>query len=182
MKTKLMWFAAAAATLLIFGCVAKNSVSDVDLGLRHTDLLNDSSVKLRGVEYDATPAGESKLISRAFENAPPMISHDVEGMTEMGKDGNQCTACHLPEMAAFAKATPMPKTHFVDIRNDGVKKLTVHDLGGKMSDVRYNCTQCHVPQAVGAAPTVENTFGVVLRNEKTKTSSNLIDTLNDGVR
>ncbi|GHV59734.1 periplasmic nitrate reductase, electron transfer subunit [Campylobacterota bacterium] len=182
MKTKLMWFAAAAATLLIVGCAAKNAVSDADLGLRHTDLLNDNSVKLRGVEYDPTLAGESKLIDRAFENAPPLISHDVTGMTEMGKDGNQCTTCHLPEMAELVNATAMPKTHFVDISNDGVSKLTVRDLKGKMSETRYNCTQCHVPQAIGADLGVENTFGVVLRDSKTKTSSNLIDTLNDGIR
>ena len=171
-----------AAALAIYGCSAKNSISDVDLGLRHTDLLSESGVKLQGVEYDPTVAGESKLIDRAFENAPPLISHDVTGMTEMGKDGNQCVTCHLPEMAELINATAMPKTHFVDISNDGVKKLTVRDLKGKMSDVRYNCTQCHVPQAVGVEAVVENTFGVVLRDSKTKTSSNLIDTLNDGIR
>ncbi len=67
------------------------------------------------------PQVESKVIQRSsFENAPPLIPHDVEGMLDMTKENNACTGCHMPEVAEAVKATPIPKSHFFDMRTQKV--------------------------------------------------------------
>jgi len=170
---------------VLAGCLgvgSSNSYTSEELGLRKTDLLDDN-VALLGFAYVATPAGEAENIDRAFENAPPLIPHDVEDMMEITKDINMCTSCHLPEIAEGVNATAMPKSHFTSILpKSGVNEVSYTDLGEQMSDTRYNCTQCHVPQVQGAAPMVANTFKAEFRNAQDISSSNLIDTLNEGVQ
>ena len=166
--------------ILVFvlgGCVnvgKSDSYASEDLGLRKTNLLNED-ISLSGFSYVATPAGEAQNIARSFENAPPLIPHDVEGMMEITRDFNMCTSCHLPEVAVEAKATSMPKTHFVSI-------ITNKDLGDKMDEARYNCTQCHVPQADGVVPIVANVFKAEFRNKDGGSLSNLIDNINEGIK
>ncbi|RUM66794.1 MAG: nitrate reductase cytochrome c-type subunit; periplasmic nitrate reductase electron transfer subunit, partial [Sulfurospirillum sp.] len=45
---------------------------------------------------------------------------------------------------------------------------------------RYNCTQCHVPQA-NIKPAVKNTFTPDYTSESDKHKSDLIDVINEGV-
>jgi cytochrome c-type protein NapB len=95
-------------------------------------------------------------------------------MMEITRDLNMCTSCHIPEIAVEINATAMPKSHFISI-------ITNKDLGDKMDDARYNCTQCHIPQTDGITPAVSNTFQAEFRNKDGIKSSNLIDVLNDGI-
>ena len=80
----------------------------------------------------------------------------------------------MPEVAEGVGATPIPKSHLYSIRN---KK----DLDGKLSDDRFNCTTCHVPQA-NVKPRVKNNFKPEYRDENATKRSNLLDVLNEGVR
>ncbi|MFV7791583.1 nitrate reductase cytochrome c-type subunit, partial [Aliarcobacter lanthieri] len=50
-----------------------------------------------------------------------------------------------------------------------------------ISDSRFNCTQCHVPQS-DAKPLVGNSFKPEFKNEQLKSRSNLIDVINEGVK
>jgi len=152
----------------------KKSVSEEELGLRKVTLYNENSNLLKTYEYGKDAPGTSKVIERSFENAPPMISHDIEGMEPITRDNNACTSCHLPEVAKDVGATPMPKSHFYDMR-------TAKDNQGVMEDARYNCTQCHAPQA-NLDPLVKNTFSPNFRKDTAKGRSNLLDNLNEGVR
>ncbi len=45
-------------------------------------------------QYRTAPAGTSTKFARAYENAPPMIPHDIEGMLPITIDNNQCATCH----------------------------------------------------------------------------------------
>jgi len=175
----------ATATLLFVGCggdssakasgvatqaPAKATITEESLGLRKTDLYTESGTSAAKTEYRTAGAGSSGRINRAFQDAPPMIPHDVSGFLPITKGNNACIGCHAPEVAPAMGATPLPASHFLDMRPkhkfDGkmftksidnyknetdVKKLT------HLSQARFNCSQCHAPQSQGNLA-VENTF------------------------
>ncbi len=165
--------AVLGSVLLSFAFGAK-AISDADLGLRNAPLNNDDKVKLQDFKYGDKAPGESKVFDRAYENAPPMIPHDVEGMTDFTQDTNLCLDCHLPENAKGTPATPVPKSHLYDLRNS-------KDVTDGISDSRWNCTQCHAPQAQ-LKPLVGNNFKPEYRNKKSKNNSNLLEVINEGVK
>ncbi len=179
---------------------AKGTISEESLGLRKTNLYTEKSETVgEKATYGKAAAGTSKKFERAYENAPPMIPHDVEGMLPIKIGNNACTGCHMPEVAPSMGATPIPKSHFASFRpvttiakngavvkegkavkNTSDFKTVVHKLD-KLSNARFNCSQCHAPQSTGA-PLVENTFTPDFLSKDGKNSSNLIDTINEGVK
>ena len=96
------------------------------------------------------------------------------GLIPITADNNMCVTCHMPEVAKDVGATPIPKSHLYSIRN---KK----DLEGKLSDDRFNCTTCHVPQA-NVETKFKNNFKPEYRDANSSQHSNLLDVLNEGVR
>ena len=166
-----------AATLLFVGCngsaapteskVAKPTISEDSLGLRKTTLYNES-VKPHGTSYGKSSAGSGHKIKRAFQDAPPMIPHDTEGMLPITINNNQCIACHEPSVAKGMGATPYPASHMTNFRPQSVaisgKNTSSEELKnisikkeGKLVGARFNCSQCHAPQDTGVLA-VENTF------------------------
>lgn len=144
-------------------------ITEESLGLRKVDLYSEDQAKPDETKYSKEYAGSGYKINRAFQDAPPMIPHDVEGMLPIQIGNNSCTGCHMPEVAQSMGATAIPESHFTDFRPkhrfDGkkfeksidnmeneiaIKK--VNDLAG----ARFNCSQCHAPQSEGQL--VENTF------------------------
>ena len=168
--------------LLLAGSFASGSAfsqakakSEDEIGLRQeTTLYDETKAMPAHGEYGKAEAGKSKLLGRAFENSPPLIPHDLTGMLPIVETNNACLNCHMPEYASAIGATPMPKSHFFDI---GAGK----DLKGALDGKRYHCLQCHVPQVV-IPEAIKNTFKADFRSKKSKTSSNLLDTLNEGVK
>ena len=147
-----------------------------DLNILRTanDVIDEDDIKLADINWTKPAAGESKRYDRSFENAPPLIPHDLEGLIPITADNNMCVSCHMPEVAKDVGATPIPKSHLYSIRN---KK----DLEGKLSDDRFNCTTCHVPQANVEAK-FKNNFKPEYRDANSTSRSNLLDVLNEGVR
>jgi cytochrome c-type protein NapB len=152
-------------------------VSEESLGLRKVDLYSENVVTPDETKYSKEYAGSGKTIARAFQDAPPMIPHDTEGMLPITIDNNQCVGCHMPEIAVGMNATPIPKSHFTDFRpvttlnsegkivkNGHIIKNTSsekrEDISIKKMDTlvnaRFNCSQCHAPQSDGQL--VDNTF------------------------
>ena len=188
-----------AATLLVVGCTAGKTVSEESLGLRTTNLYTEDTTTGDQTKYGTMAAGTSTKIARAFENAPPMIPHDVEGMLPITIDNNQCTTCHEPAVAPSMGATPIPKSHFTSFRpetklsKDGVMlqegKLlnntsdikTVEKPLDALSGARFNCSACHAPQSEGLN-VPKNNFATEFRSEGLNGHSNLIDTINEGVK
>lgn len=173
MSRKTLILVSLLGVLVASGCAVSQSYKEEELGLRKVDLYSEKTVVAESTAYSTVAAGESKVYERAFENAPPMIPHDVEGMLEISKENNACIGCHLPEVAEAVKATPIPKSHFYDMRT---KKML-----GELSQARYNCNACHAPQS-NNQPLVKNEFEPEYRSKEGVARSNLLDTLNEGVK
>jgi len=170
-----------AAAVLMVGCgetttapaksaTVASTVTEASLGLRKTDLYTENSTSAAKTEYRTANAGSSAKIRRAFQDAPPMIPHDTTGMLPIKVGENQCTGCHLPEVASSMGATPIPVSHFTDFRPkhkvvngvfekvvDNYKNETSIVTKDKLQGARFNCSQCHAPQSQGNLA-VENTF------------------------
>ncbi len=137
--------------------------------------------------------GQNKTDQRAFENAPPLIPHNIDGFVPITLKNNMCLACHMPDKAAAVGATPLPATHFSVLRPkikkikgkyvlyDQTNKVEVKDLGGKLDMSRYNCTQCHVVQT-DAKLDVKNLFKPDFRDSTSKHKSDLIENIDEGVK
>jgi len=173
--TKIGLSIVAISVFFFIGCnssntgVAEPTISEESLGLRKVDLYSEDAAKPDGTQYCKKPAGASETFERAFQDAPPMIPHDVEDMLPITVASNACTGCHAPEIAPTMGALPYPKSHMTDFRPkhkfDGKKfKKSIDNMKNETSikdmstlaNARYNCSQCHAPQSETEAPA--NTF------------------------
>jgi len=214
--TKMIVSSLSIATILLtIGCASSNTantatvvnpnITEESLGLRKTNLYTEAKDTVgEATKYATAATGTSTKIERAFENAPPMIPHSVDGMLPIKINKNDCLSCHLPANAKSMKAsmpnlTEIPKSHFTDFRpdtkigkdgkiskegksvdNTSDFKTTAKSLT-KLSSARFNCSQCHAPQST-QKPLVDNTFKADFRSKNGKSSSNLLDTINEGVK
>ena len=180
----------------------RSSVSDRALGLRKTDLNDDSKTEGVHADYNRPSPGTSTRFQRAYKDAPPMIPHSVEGLLPITKMNNQCLGCHMPEVASSVGSTPIPPTHFTNYRptttmksgmvlkegqvlgsmleNTADLKITDAKVGDTLYQGRFNCTQCHAPQAK-VQTAVANTFRPDYGDDSDKARSSLIDHMNDGI-
>lgn len=202
MKLRNLTFGIATAALVfVVGCsAATKSVSEEEIGLRTTTLYTEDKTVADKTQYGTAPAGTSTKFERAYENAPPMIPHDIEGLLPITIDNNQCLGCHEPAVAESMGATPIPKSHFTDLRpvtelnKDGkivkegkvventsdIKTVSLKS-GETLIGARFNCSQCHAPQSQGNN-VPKNDFKADFRTQGSNSKSNLIDTLNEGVK
>lgn len=195
--TKIALGLTAAAAIFMAGC-AEKVYTEESLGLRKTDLYSEKTTVGDETKYGADAAGTSQYINRAFENAPPMIPHTVEGMLPITIQNNACLGCHDPAVAPSLNATAVPKSHLTDYRpstalgQDGkITKdgKTVENTSDKLvsskklnqvSGSRFNCSQCHAPQSNNAL-IVGNDFEADFRQDGANRASNLVDNINEGV-
>ncbi|MDF1881288.1 nitrate reductase cytochrome c-type subunit [Sulfurimonas sp. MAG313] len=190
MKIKMITLGLVTASLLFVGCggdatpetvepeaKAVASVSEESLGLRKTDIYAEDSTSANKTEYRTAQAGSSTKIKRAYQDAPPMIPHDVSDFLPITRENNMCTGCHAPDIALAMGATPIPPSHFLDMRPrhicDGKKfKKRIDNMKNEtdikklthLSQARYNCSQCHAPQSQGNL-SVENLFEATYTKE-----------------
>jgi len=181
--------------LLVVGCnnqKDENWVEDENIDMSDDLLLSDESVLTEMPEYSKTRSGESEVIQRSFENAPPLIPHRVGGFLPIKVDDNKCLRCHMPDKAPEFKAIPLPETHFTSYRPSIVEedgKYRVDALEGEVVEkdltrfngAFFNCSQCHVPQT-NVTVEIPNVFDPDYRTNADKTQSNLKDNMDEGVR
>jgi len=175
----LMAIPAMGISISLIGCQtggtasSGKAISSEELSYRNIPLTVNATPP--PVEFPKEPPGQSKRFQRAYENAPPMIPHSVEGLLPITKDFNACLGCHDPKEAKKVGATPVSPTHFIDFFQ--LIKGKVVDLK-KLDPARYNCTQCHAPQAK-TKPLVKNVFKPDYRDptakEKTKLHKNVME-------
>jgi cytochrome c-type protein NapB len=143
--------------------------SRVGIGYGSVSLNDDKSTGTPGAKYIKDYAGSGKVLKRAFQDAPPMIPHDTEGMLPITKDNNACLGCHLPDVAKSVNATPVPVSHLTNFRpksyaikgaNTSSEKLAHISIKktNKLYKGRFNCSQCHAPQAQNVKLITENNF------------------------
>ena len=169
------------------------SVDENTLGLIKSDVQNDDETLLGAMpEYSKSAPGTAEKIERAFENAPPMIPHMTDGFFPITRANNICLSCHMPDKVETSGAVAIPVTHFTDYRpklvKDGGKYKVDAEEGevvskklNKLSPTRYNCSQCHVPQA-NVTVDIKNNFERVFRDDASKTGSNLNENIDEGVK
>jgi cytochrome c-type protein NapB len=187
----------ATAALLIIGCsapsIVKPTISEESLGLRKSNLYAEAEATHGdATKYSKSTPGSGYKIQRAFQDAPPMIPHDVEGMIPITIDNNQCVSCHMPEVASSVGATAIPVSHLTNFRpataitkdgklmNNGEvvdpaastksNAISIKSNGDKLTGARFNCTQCHAPQSEGLA--VESNFKPVYTSKDGASKSN----------
>ena len=160
--------------------------TDTELGLRKTSIEGDDNAILLDVNYSGVQTGESIVLDRSFENAPPLISHDIEGMYPITADMNMCLSCHDKAVAEVLvvdqpNLKPAPASHYFSIRTEAdTGDITKAETGDMVSNERFNCDQCHVVQT-DAKPLIGNTFKADFSSENAKKMSNFKDTFNQGV-
>jgi len=183
----------------------KKGVTEEAMSYRNTNLYKEDGTTPPEVKFDAPAPGQSQRIARSYVNAPPLIPHSVEGLLPITQKNNQCLGCHMPDAAKGVGATPIPPSHFTDYRpttvyknGELVKEGKTVGLKGELGNVgdiklakakklkhlyqgRFNCSQCHVPQA-NTKPLVKNTFKADFKDPKLKEKSNLVDVINEGVK
>lgn len=115
------------------------AIPDDALGLSKTSVYDvpDPEVVTFGAD---DPGTVGKRASRSYNTAPPMIPHTTKDMVPITRESNLCKDCHVqPDMIGQkiepGIPVPAPVSHYIN-----VKKGDLH-MG------RYNCTQCHAPQA-----------------------------------
>jgi len=177
---------------------AKKVVSETQLGLRGNSVFKDD-VTPPPVKEDRPAPGAAPKFERSYVNAPPLIPHSVEGLLPITRKNNTCLGCHMPDKAKASGATPIPPSHFTDyrpktkvdanghiikegkvVKNTSDIVMVAHKLK-KLYPGRFNCTQCHVPQA-NVKPLVGNTFKPDGLKGELKVHSNLYKVIDEGVK
>ena len=178
-----------AATIL-FAANTK-TIDDDSIGLRKVELLSEDKAAPSETKYGTSAPMSGYKIERAYQNAPPMIPHDVEGMLEITPDNNACISCHEAAVAPSMNATPIPKSHYTDFRpkhklegdtftktTDNMKNEVSIKPIDNISSARFNCTACHAPQSTGGLA-VENTFKANYTRKDGKNKSTWNEVLTD---
>ena len=129
--------------LLVSAGISMQAISENVTSLRGSSDIDQDSNTPESKQYpkDGAP------IARDYVQQPPLVPHKVDRY-RINLKANKCLTCHSWNNYREAGATKISQTHFED-RDANVL--------ANVSPLRYNCTQCHVPQ-VNAQPLVENEF------------------------
>lgn len=146
MKTLLL--TCALLTLSLHAAAADTGLTEAQMGLSKTPVTVDPDPA--AFEYRQADPYSGGVLPRAYSGAPPQVPHNLDGLVPITRDSNACLACHQqPDQVGKAKVkgepTALPATHYTDVKNNAL------NMG------RYNCTQCHTPQA-NVNNLVGNTF------------------------
>jgi cytochrome c-type protein NapB len=159
-KGLLMGAALAAMTCaMTVWAVGDQAIPEDSLGLSKDSVYDSPSPP--AFDYTAPDVGTTNVRAvRSYPTAPPMIVHSIDGMLPITQENNMCKDCHVqPEMIGKkiepGMPVPAPASHYVDVKK------------GDFYMGRWNCVQCHRPQA-DIKPIVVNTFGQQAKTVKVK--------------
>ncbi|MEN8115607.1 MAG: nitrate reductase cytochrome c-type subunit [Bacteroidota bacterium] len=165
-------------------------IDEDKLGFIDADVASEETNLKSKAEYEIAIPGESEVIERSFENAPPLIPHTTVNFFPITIKNNICFSCHLPEKAEEVGAIELPETHFTDLRPELEKKGGIYyttfegevaiSKTNNFDNAYFNCSQCHVPQAEVSAD-IENLFTAEFRNALNRERSGLKDQLTEGI-
>jgi cytochrome c-type protein NapB len=160
---KKLLISSAVVLALVSSCAVAETVYNKDGSVNASGSIRSASLQsdsqnLPEIKYNeqAPMPGQVRTYKKSFVTAPPMIPHSIKGMTPIRIGKNQCIGCHMPQVAKAMHIISIPESHFVDNFKNGKK------VGVKLAGARYNCTQCHAPQAK-LDPVVQNKFNSLRR-------------------
>ncbi len=130
-------------TLCTFSLLASEPpakpVADHNLGLSKTSVFEVPAPP--SYQEEASAPGEKPLPKRINRETPPVIPHSVSDSLPITQSSNLCVDCHaIPGPKKKGEATPIPASHFVDLRRAPAVK------GTQVAGARYVCISCHVPR------------------------------------
>lgn len=137
----------ALAALALAG--APRKIPEAGIGLAKT-APREVAPPPRVKENDSAP-GERKVRPRAYPGAAPAIPHGVSDFLPITREQNACIDCHAVAEKRKGEPTPIPASHYVDLRNAPGKR------GERVVGARRSCTACHLPQE-DVAPLVKSPF------------------------
>jgi len=150
MKKNVLLF---SSVLLLLAAVAVTQEPAQEPPSTDDELTRTFSVKEPPVVVpQSSDPGDSTLLARDFEGAPPLIPHSLEGLVPITREENLCVDCHFVQEAEEGDPTPIPESHLRDLRRSPEK------VGETVAGARYHCVLCHVAPT-SAAPLVGNRFG-----------------------
>jgi nitrate reductase (cytochrome), electron transfer subunit len=178
MKTSKLWIIFVAGLMLAVspffsGCQsgakmdsapAASVFADTEISLRK-DNIQIEAKSLPAPQYSTVEAGESKVLARAFYDAPPMIPHSIENISQ-SKEDNECLSCHeegdeeTPGIPPSHKIKAVIKMVDRDQSNNGMLHVVASHakVGEGINNERYYCTACHLPQATNLTQLVGQDF------------------------
>jgi len=137
-KTLLLSSVLASLLSLSAFAVQDQTIPEDSLGLYNSSVYDvlDPAV----VTYGGGDVGTNKRAAKSYNTAPPMITHTVTDMLPITRDSNLCKDCHVQPDLLKQKITkgmpiPAPVSHYANVKK------------GEMYMGRWNCVQCHRPQA-----------------------------------
>jgi cytochrome c-type protein NapB len=137
-KTLLLSSVLASLLSLSAFAVQDQTIPEDSLGLYNSSVYDvlDPAV----VNYGGGDVGTNKRAVKSYNTAPPMITHTVTDMLPITRDSNLCKDCHVQPDLLKQKITkgmpiPAPVSHYANVKK------------GEMYMGRWNCVQCHRPQA-----------------------------------
>ncbi|MGB9130192.1 MAG: nitrate reductase cytochrome c-type subunit [Thiobacillus sp.] len=135
-------------TLSLQAGAADKGLTEEQMGLSKTPVSVDPDPAT--FEYRQADPYSGGVLPRAYNGAPPQVPHNLDGLIPITRDSNTCVSCHQqPDQVGKKKVkgqpTAMPASHYTDVKKNALY------MG------RYNCIQCHTPQA-NVNNLVGNTF------------------------
>ncbi len=135
---KFLLLSAVLALSLPANAVQDQAIPEESLGLYNSSVYDvlDPAV----VNYGGGDPGTNKRAVKSYHTAPPMITHSIVDMVPIRQDFNLCKDCHVQPDLLKQKITvgmpiPAPVSHYANVKK------------GELYMGRWNCTQCHAPQA-----------------------------------
>ena len=104
------------------------------------------------VVLNETDPGGQPTAPAPFADAPPVVSHGVAEFLPISRDENMCIDCHMLDEKVEGEPTPIPESHYVDLRN------RPDVVNSEIAGARYVCTACHI-ETTETTPLVPNRFG-----------------------
>jgi len=151
LKPSRRWWPAALLAAALLGAVTAMpgcaSFSGVNT-LRGSDAATTDQVPEAKPYAGKRPGsgGQAALITRNYQQQPPLVPHAIDNFDEITVADNQCLECHSLQTAAAKKAPRVGDSHLVGAGPNAQLRMD-----------RYQCNTCHVPQ-VDAKPLVASTF------------------------
>jgi cytochrome c-type protein NapB len=130
--------AAAVVAAALVTAASPKPIPDKDVGLSRTAPM-EVAAPPKVKENDSSP-GDRPVRPRAFPGAPPAVPHGVADLLPITREANACVDCHAVKERKKGEPTPLPPSHYVDLRNAPGKP------GEKVAGARWVCVACHVPQ------------------------------------
>lgn len=92
------------------------------------------------VKPNPSAPGELPVLPRPYALAPPRIPHAIDDFLPITQQQSSCLDCHGVKEKKQGEPTPIPASHYVDLRRAPGKP------GSQLSGARWVCTACHVPR------------------------------------